>query len=223
MHGVLSSQYHGTGTRDEIPWEIPGMLYSLVKQQQRAFLQIQTAAQSCTTLAPPLVMKHLREIASDYTENADPKVEFVDRGPSSRRLVARVRSTGSIHERAVDIGSDPATCSCAAAHIDKFPCACMVIVADKAGVDPCTLLSDRHLTSTWQDQYRDTPRYIVPSTENLEMRVFAEDLLPPVALSQKAGRPSTKRKQCAIDELKKSARQDREVKLQRAGLVPASN
>ena len=222
MNGVFSSQYHGIGLRDEKPWLLPGMLSKLLCQQQRAFTQHKSAALGCVDLAPPLVAKRLREIAVEYQVRADPKVEFVDKGAKSDRRLARVRQTGSMHERAVDIGSDPATCSCESASIDKFPCACMVIVADKAGVDPCTLLSERHLTTTWQYQYATTPGYAVPSTELLDSAdslAASEQLCAPVELPLQPGRPTKKRIQGAIDAVSKHAAQAREESMRRQGLV----
>jgi hypothetical protein len=188
-----------TGVRGLSPFP---MLQSMCVESQRRFLTRKMNAEVFGGEVPPRVQKIL-DVRSELLRRGCPnvKVNFQD----------KKRTTAILHlgSRTRSVHCDPAEpkdwdCDCGGAELDGLPCACVLAVAEEAGVLWSSLLESHDTVESWQMQYENLPKFVIPGTEQLRFEQADESLRIPVENPSKRGRPSRRRIKGALERHKKT-------------------
>ena len=163
--------------------------------QRRHYTRLNEALKAAPGSIPPRVKAHLEAKVKRLEGDALVTVKFQDAPANTRGSVGvghakRPFLLGKLKE---------ATCSCSAKDVDQEPCACLVKAATASGFDLAELLHERDSVQTWKQQYMGLPDFKLPSTEEIETCQSDKFLVAASSYPVPRGRPSTKRRQGAID------------------------
>ena len=177
------------------------MMEKLAEVEQTRFIERKEEAEAFTGAIPPLVKKRLDKKLSQFVSDTHVVVEHKGKKRDNVTLTIGDKK----YTRKVDFSGDFAKCECGSAEVDKFPCGCMLLAAEKAGKPWADLLYSHDSVETWKAQYSGLVAFNLPGTAQLATMEPDEFVLPPATFPIPRGRPSTKRKKGLVEQFKKTS------------------
>ena len=151
------------------------------------------ATQTATPSMKKVLSKKMEELKKPVS------FKFMD---SERKIgFLEVKTTGSVvvATRTVTLHEQEPECECGAPEIEESPCACMLYVAEKAGMPTCGMVNYEDTVEFWKEQYEDLDPLKVPGNEAIiALPPDTLAILPPVAFPAKAGRQTKGRVKSAM-------------------------
>jgi len=185
------------------------MLEALAEAAQGRFLGRRDEATTHAGPIAPLVKKRMEKSMKRLVESTHIGVTFKGKQTDRTNVVLTIgekKRTRKVIFKITDAqGGLASTCECGAPALDDFPCGCMLLAAEKAGIPWEQLLDESDTMEEYRKQYADLPEYAVPGTEQLMYMNPDPFLMPPVELPVNRGRPSTKRKLGVVEKWKKTS------------------